>query len=148
MWVFWVVLICFIQIQCLIQTDTRLCLLRLRCVFVALQGLFCSCGEQGLPCGRAGLLAALASLVAHGLQGTQASVAVVHGLWSTGSVVVVLGLRCPEACGIVLDQGSNLCLLQQQADSLPLSHQGGPMFYRLKLHIFFFNVMDFSLSLT
>ena len=126
----------------------RPCLLRLRCVFVALQGLFSSCGEQGLPCGSAGRLAVLASLVAHGLQGAQASVAVVPGLWSTGSVVVVLGLRCPEACGIFLDQGSNLCLLHQQANPLPLSHQGGPMFYRLKLRIFFFNVMDFSLSLT
>ena len=74
--------------------------------------------------------------MAHGLQGAQASVAVVPGLWSTGSVAVVLGLSCPEACGIFLHQGSNLCLLHQQANSLPLSHQGGPVFHLLKLHIF------------
>ena len=29
----------------------------------------------------------------------------------------------PRACGIFLDQRSNLCLLHWQADSLPLSHQ-------------------------
>ena len=28
--------------------------------------------------------------------------------------------------GIILTQGSNLCLLNWQADSLPLSHQGSP----------------------
>ena len=30
------------------------------------------------------------------------------------------------ACGIFLDWGLNLSLLRWQADSLPLSHQGGP----------------------
>ena len=34
-----------------------------------------------------------------------------------GSVVVVHWLSCPMACGIFLDQGSNLCLLHWQADS-------------------------------
>ena len=34
------------------------------------------------------------------------------------------GLSCSVARGIFLDQGSNLCLLHWQADSLPLSHQG------------------------
>ena len=35
-----------------------------------------------------------------------------------GSVVVVLGLSCPEACGILIpDQGLNPCLLRWQADS-------------------------------
>ena len=37
---------------------------------------------------------------------------------------VTPGLSCPTACGIFLEQGSNLCLLHWQADSLPLSHQG------------------------
>ena len=37
-----------------------------------------------------------------------------------------LGLRCPVACGIFRDQGSNRCLLHWQAVSLPLSHQGSP----------------------
>ena len=36
------------------------------------------------------------------------------------------GLGCFKAYGIFLDQGSNLCLLHWQADSLPLSHQGNP----------------------
>ena len=35
-------------------------------------------------------------------------------------------LSCPSACGILLDQGSNLCPLYQQADSQPLDHQGSP----------------------
>ena len=43
-------------------------------------------------------------------------------LWSTsskrgGSVVVAHGLSCSAACGIFLDQGSNLCPLHWQADS-------------------------------
>ena len=32
-------------------------------------------------------------------------------------------VRCSEARGVFLHQGSNLCLLHWQADSLPLSHQ-------------------------
>ena len=35
--------------------------------------------------------------------------------------------------GIFWDQGSNLCLLYWQADSLPLSHQGGPLSIFLNL---------------
>ena len=45
------------------------------------------------------------------------------GLQSIGSIVEVHGLSCPVAYGIFPDQGSNLCLLHWQADSLPLSHQ-------------------------
>ena len=37
-------------------------------------------------------------------------------LQSMGSVVVAHGLSCPEACGIFLDQGSNLCPLHWQAE--------------------------------
>ena len=40
-----------------------------------------------------------------------------------GSQAVVHVHSCSEACGIP-DQGSDLYLLHQQADSLPLSHQG------------------------
>ena len=47
-------------------------------------------------------------------------------LWSMGSVVVAYGLSCSTACGILLDQASNPCLLHWQADSLPPSHQGNP----------------------
>ena len=46
--------------------------------------------------------------------------------WSAGSVVVVHRLSCPVACEILPDQGSVLCLLHWQADSLPLSHQASP----------------------
>ena len=51
------------------------------------------------------LLIATASLVAE------------HGLQKTASIVVH-GLCCPVACGIFPDQGSNLCLLHWQVDSL------------------------------
>ena len=56
------------------------------------------------------------------------SAVVAPTLRSTVSIVVVHGLSCSVACGNFLDQGSNLCLLHWQADSLPLSHQGGPRF--------------------
>ena len=35
-------------------------------------------------------------------------------------------LCCSAACGILLDQGSNLCLLHWQVESLPPSLQGSP----------------------
>ena len=57
----------------------------------------------------------------------QALVAGAPGLESTGSVAVGGPLAyCPGACGILVDQGLNLCLLPWQADSLLLSHQGSP----------------------
>ena len=37
-----------------------------------------------------------------------------------------LELGCSAACGVFSDQGSNVCLLHWQVDSLPLSHQGSP----------------------
>ena len=52
-------------------------------------------------------------------------------LWGTGSVVVVHGLSCSVACGIFPDQGLNSCLLHWQADSLSLSHQGRPTFFKV-----------------
>ena len=73
-----------------------------------------------------GLLFAVASLAEHRLQGTQASAVADSGLDGTGSVVVAHRLGCSMACGIFLDQGLNPCLLHWQADSSPLSHQGGP----------------------
>ena len=67
---------------------------------------------------------AVVSLVPEqGLQGSGVSgIVVAPRLWSTGLMVVVFS--CSVACGILLDQGSNPCLLHWQADSLPLSHQG------------------------
>ena len=73
------------------------------------------------------------SLVAeHRPAGTWASVGaawgsgLAPGLQSSGWGVAVHGPSCSLAYGIFLDQGSNLCLLYWQLDSLPLSHQGGP----------------------
>lgn len=40
---------------------------------------------------------------------------------------ITCGLINLVACGIFSDQGSNLHLLDWQADSLPLSHQGSPL---------------------
>ena len=94
--------------------------LGLRCCTQA----FSSCCEQGLLFVVVhGLLIAVASLVAeHGLQacGLQqlwhvGSVLVAHRLQSAGSVVVSHGLSCSVACGIFLDQGSDLCSLHWQA---------------------------------
>ena len=45
------------------------------------------------------------------------------------SVVVVHGLSCSAACGILPDQGSNPCPLLWQVDSQPLCHQGSPYLY-------------------
>ena len=52
-------------------------------------------------------------------------------LWSTssrraGSAIVAHGPSRSAACGILPDQGSNLCPLHWQADSQPLRHQGSP----------------------
>ena len=48
-------------------------------------------------------------------------IAVASLLCSCGSVAVAFRLSCSVACGIFLNQGSNLCLLYRQVDSLPLS---------------------------
>ena len=69
---------------------------------------------SGLSCCRAWALGGMGSVVA------------VPGPWSTGLIVVVHRLSCPEACGIFPDLGLNTRLLHWQADSLPLSHQGRP----------------------
>ena len=55
-------------------------------------------------------------------------------LLKAGSMIVVRRLICSKAHGIYLEQGSSLYLLHQQADSLPLSHQGGPQLVFLNCH--------------
>ena len=52
----------------------------------------------------------------------------------TGSIPVALGLSHSAACGIFPDQGLNPCLLHRQVDSLPLSPQGGPVMWFLRVH--------------
>ena len=44
-----------------------------------------------------------------------------------GSAIVAHGPSCSAACGILPDQGSNLCPLHWQADSQPLRHLGSPL---------------------
>ena len=72
-----------------------------------------------------------------GLQQLQCMGAIVAGLvlWSTGSIVVAHVFSFSKACGILLDQGSNLSFLHWEVDSLPLSHQGSP-----QINTFFFKV--------
>ena len=57
---------------------------------------------------------------------TRVSATLARGLQSASSAAVVYGLSCSVACGILPDQGSNLCTLHWQADSQPLRHQGSP----------------------
>ena len=44
-----------------------------------------------------------------------------------GSAIVAHGPSCSAACGILPEQGSNLCPLHWQADSQPLRHHGSPL---------------------
>ena len=47
-----------------------------------------------------------------------ASLVAEHVFWGArSSLVVFLGVSCPTACGILPDQGLNLCLLHWQVDS-------------------------------
>ena len=58
------------------------------------------------------LLVAMASLVAEKRAlGNVGSIGAFSGLLSTGSITVGHRLSCSEACGILLDQGSNPYLL-------------------------------------
>ena len=47
-----------------------------------------------------------------------------QSLGHVASAVVMRALSCSEACGILLEQRSNLCLLHRQTDSYLLDHQG------------------------
>ena len=73
-----------------------------------------TCHFSGYSCYRARVL------------GTWVSVVMADGLSSCGSWALAHKLSYSKACGILLDQGLNLCLLHWQADSLLLSHQGSP----------------------
>ena len=79
-------------------------------LFLSVLGLRCCSGFSLVVV--SGLLVAVASLVEHSLQGIRAS------------VVGARGISGPVACGIFPDQGSNLCPLHWQVDSLLLHHQG------------------------
>ena len=51
-----------------------------------------------------------------------ASVVVALRLYRTGPAVAAHGLSCSTACGVIVDQKLNPCLLPWQADSVPLCH--------------------------
>ena len=76
------------------------------------------------------------SLVAeHGLLIVMASLTAEHRFVSLVQVVVVHGLSCPVVCGLLLDQGLNLCPLHWQVDAQPLDHWGSPSPFRQKATI-------------
>ena len=54
------------------------------------------------------------------------SAVVAPGLSCAAWVIVVHGLSCSVACGILLEQGLNPCLLHWQAEALPLNYQRSP----------------------
>lgn len=95
-----------------------------------LHKLFSSFGKRGLlsSCPAWAVTAAASPVVEHGLQGAQASVVATCGLKSADTVVVADGLSCFAACGISLDQASNLYLLHRQVSSLPRNHQESPRY--------------------
>ena len=78
------------------------------------------------------------------LLGMQGSVVAAPELQNTGSVVVAYRISCSiSACRIFPDQGSNLCLLHWQADSLSLSYQSSPVPPILKFSLFSFLLTSF-----
>ena len=80
-------------------------------------GLYSSCTEWDLPPKLWGPgCTELAALVAD------------HEIQSVGSAVVVLGLTCSMACGILPDHIAKPCPLHWQIDSPALSQQGSPCF--------------------
>ena len=103
-------------------------------LLLAVLGLWC-CVQAFSSCSEWGLLSRCGVRTSHrGRFSCCRAPALEHQLWSTGSVVVH-GLSCSSACRIFLDQGSNLCLLPWQADSLPLSHQGKPPLIHCSLQL-------------
>ena len=110
-------------------------------LFLAALGLCCcarafsSCSEWEplLAVVHGPLIAVAPPIAEHGLQarGLQqlwhaGSAAVARGLQSAGSAVMAHGSCCSAVCGILPDQGSNLCPLHWQVDFQPLCHQGSP----------------------
>ena len=81
-------------------------------VFLVL--LFSTCGEQGLLSCSVGASHCSGFSCGAWALGYMGSVVAVSRFWSTGSVVVAHRLSCSKACGILLDQGSNPCLLHWQ----------------------------------
>ena len=69
----------------------------------------------------------------------EASLIVQHRLQSAGSVLVVLGLSCSEACEIFPDQGSSRTVsLLWQVDSYPPHHQERPLVFNIHTSLYNF----------
>ena len=103
-------------------------------LFLAALGLPCcmqappSCGERGpLPAAVYGpptVAEPPAPAAEHGLQARGP-----QQLWHAGPAAVAHRLSCSVACGILPDQGSNLCPPRWQVDSQPLRHQEAAGFF-------------------
>ena len=94
---------------------------------VSVRGLLSSCSAQAShPGGCSGFGTRALGREGSPSCGTRAQ-QLSAGPWSTSSVVTARGLRCSMACGIFLDQESNLHVLHWQVDSLPLNNQGRPL---------------------
>ena len=94
-------------------------MLGLRCCTGFSLAVASSCGAQASHCGDLSCFRARAGV-------HEASVAA-----APGSGAGAHRLSCPEVCGILPDQELNLHLMHWQASSLPLSHQGSPLFCKL-----------------
>ena len=99
-------------------------------------GLFSRCGKwRRLFVVLHRLVIAVASPITGMASGARASAVSAPRLWNTSSVAVAHGLGCSEACGIFLDQGSDLSLLHWQEDSSLPSHQGSSPSLSFKIRI-------------
>ena len=102
-----------------------------------LRGPLSSCGERGLLSSFSAQASHCGVFSCFGAQALtwEGFCSCDSQLQSTGSIIAAPGLSCSMACGIFVIQGSNLCLLHWQADSLLLSHQGSPSSF---LFLFYF----------
>ena len=97
-------------------------------------GLHC-CSQSFSNCSKPGVLSSSGAWASYcgGLScfkelalGPMCSAVVAQGLHRSGSVVVVPRFSCPVACGILSDQGSNLCPLRWLASSQSLTTREVP----------------------
>ena len=89
--------------------------------FLAVLGL-CFCARAFSSCGKRGPL----FIAVHGPLTIVASLVAEHRLQTRRLSNCGSRPSCSAACGILPDQGSNLCPLHWQVGSQPLCHQGSP----------------------
>ena len=95
------------------------------CVACSCAPAFSSCVEQGLPSSCSSRASDFGGFSHFGARALGAPASAVGAL-RFSSCLNRFRTCCPEMCGIVPDQGLNLCPLHWQADSQPLDHQGRP----------------------